>query len=68
MPWKTTALEDGRGAGLGVERELNSFYADNGREEERANEFHGLQHSEHRNVGMKWFVGCVTRGNIYSVS
>ena len=60
MPWKTTTLEYGRGAGLGVEKELNSFYSDNSGEEERANEFHGLQHREHRNVDVKWFVGCVT--------
>lgn len=29
MLWKTTALEDGREAGLGVEKKLNSFYSGN---------------------------------------
>lgn len=43
MPRKTTALEDGRGAGLGLEIKLNSFYSDNGGKEKGANEFLGLQ-------------------------
>lgn len=42
-PWKTAALEDGRGAGLGLEMELNSFYSDSGGKEKGANEFRGLQ-------------------------
>lgn len=56
-----TALEDGRGAGLGLEMKLNFFYSDNRGKEKGANEFRGLQ-QEVQKCGYELACGlCDTR-------